>query len=638
MKTPSAALYPSNSEYAGWGRKKSGKLAVAAARKADAEFELFEDGFLRSVGRGDAVLSVVRDDLGIYYDASAPSRLERLIARPLASAEAARARSLIARWCGLRLSKYNAAREFAAELPEPYVLVIDQVAGDLSITHGAADAAAFGRVLDAALAENPGATVVVKMHPDIHTRAKSGHFDVARLEANERIRVIAESCHPVRLVEHAAAVYTVTSQVGFEALLWGKKVRCFGMPFYAGWGLTDDELPAPERRGCATLEQLVHAALVEYPRYRDPESGGECGVERVMEHIALQRRLLCRFPEVVYALGFSRWKKPILRGFMSGSVVRFVKTIDDVPADSTLAVWGSRPVPSARDDLSLLRIEDGFLRSSGLGADLIRPLSWVIDDRGVYYDSSRPSRLEELLDSAGFDAATLGRARALRETIVAEGVSKYNLAGPDWVRPQTGKRVVLVAGQVENDASIAFGAPAVATNLDLLKTVRRLRPDAYLVYKPHPDVAAGLRRRGAGEDSAADWCDEIVSGADVSAMLGKVDEVHVMTSLAGFEALLRGVPVVCHGQPFYAGWGLTTDLAPPPRRGKKRTLDELVSAALIEYPTYVNWDASRFTAAEGAVRILAEWRRSGPSRMPFGRRVVRGACRVWAASGFKRNA
>ena len=40
-------------------------------------------------------------------------------------------------------------------------------------------------------------------------------------------------------------------------------------------------------------------------------------------------------------------------------------------------------------------------------------------------------------------------------------------------------------------------------------------------------------------------------------LLGIVDEVHTLTSLTGFEALLRGIEVHAYGGPFYAGWGLT---------------------------------------------------------------------------------
>ena len=122
--------------------------------------------------------------------------------------------------------------------------------------------------------------------------------------------------------------------------------------------------------------------------------------------------------------------------------------------------------------------------------------------------------------------------------------------------------VVLVPGQVESDASIAYGAPGVRSNLGLLEAVRARRPGDHLVYKPHPDVLAAKRPGDAGIDAARRWCDEIVTDIPMHRLLERVDEVQVLTSLAGFEALLRGKPVVCHGHPFYAGWGLTDDVLP----------------------------------------------------------------------------
>ena len=60
---------------------------------------------------------------------------------------------------------------------------------------------------------------------------------------------------------------------------------------------------------------------------------------------------------------------------------------------------------------SALRVEDGFLRSRGLGADLIPPLSLVLDDMGIYYDPNSPSRLETLIEaSPALPDAALRRA------------------------------------------------------------------------------------------------------------------------------------------------------------------------------------------------------------------------------------
>ena len=331
---------------------------------------------------------------------------------------------------------------------------------------------------------------------------------------------------------------------------------------------------------------------------------------------------------LIYALDFSFWKRPYVRMYFPGHAIRFVASIDKVPAGASLIVWGMRDVGLVvPDGVRLIRIEDGFVRSVGLGADLIQPLSWVIDDLGIYYDATRPSGLERILAETVFDGALVQRAAALREKIVATGLTKYNVGAGGWQRPPDGRRVILVPGQVESDASIAFGAPEgvcrIRRNMDLLRAVREANPDAWVVYKPHPDVIAGLRIKGLDEDGALQWCDEQVVDAPMGDLLGQVDEVHVITSLAGFEALLRGKRVVCYGQPFYAGWGLTADVAPIARRTQNLTLDELVAGCLILYPTYVSRISQRFTSPECALDELLAWRAEAATGIPWWRKGLR---------------
>jgi capsular polysaccharide export protein len=607
---------PSLRAVAGWGAKPGTAAARAFAARHGLPFFAVEDGLLRSVepgGSGAAPLSIVVDDLGIYYDAGRASRLEALIAAPHTEEQATRAREIIHRWREGRVSKYNHAREPAALPAEPYVLVVDQTRGDASIRHGLADEASFARMLDAALAEHPDKPILLKLHPDVVAGRKRGHFARCAARLPARVTLLAEDVHPAGLLEHSAAVYVVTSQMGFEALLWGKPVRSFGMPFYAGWGLTQDELPAPARRGAVALEALVHAVLVAYPRYLDPETGERCEVERVLEHLALQRRMRERFPAQVYALDFSCWKKPIVRRFLQGSVVRFVRRAADVPGGATLAVWGTQ-TPTDK----VVHLEDGFLRSAGLGVDLVQPLSWVLDRRGMYYDPSHPSDLEVLLQEQRFDETLLARARRLRESIVAGQITKYNVGHETWQRPAGVARVILVPGQVEADASIRLGAPQLCTNAGLLQAVRTANPDAYVVYKPHPDVLAGMRAGGA-----VAHCDTVVGDVPMAQLLNEVDEVHTLTSLAGFEALLRGKHVVTWGQPFYAGWGLTTDHLPPPRRTRRLTLDELVAGALLLYPSYLSRTTGQFTTPERVLLELGQWRNRTGRRRPWWRPLLR---------------
>ena len=614
----------------GWGTKRYARRAGRLAKRLELPFICLEDGFLRSVGLGnqDPPLSVVVDHTGIYYDASRPSELEAMISQAsLSDEQMHRTRRLIESWQANRVSKYNHQRDYADVLPDRYVLAVDQTFGDASITKGLASADSFRKMLDAALAENPNCTVVLKIHPDVFSGKRKGHFSPAALRSNPRVQVLAQDVHPASLLAQAEAVYAVTSQMGFEGLLWGKRVRTFGMPFYAGWGLTQDDLPPPDRRAPVSIDNLVHAALIAYPRYLDPETEAQCEAERVIEWMGYQRRMRARFAHEVYGVGFSGWKWPIVRDFFSGSMVRFVESGVAVPQNATAIVWGMKDASDASqrppDGSKTVRVEDGFLRSVGLGADLIRPLSWVVDARGIYYDSTRPSDLEHILQTAEFDDGLRARAAALRQRISAEGLTKYNVGSGEWVRPAAAQRVILVPGQVETDASLAFGAPGICRNMDLLQAVRTTHPDAYIVYKPHPDVVAGLRKQGQKEDQALAWCNEVVIGAPMGRLLDCVDEVHVLTSLAGFEALLRGRRVETYGQPFYSGWGLTTDHCPVVRRTRRLSQDELVAGTLILYPTYVSLKSRRFTTPENALDELLEWRQRGPETPGLVRKLKR---------------
>ncbi len=320
---------------------------------------------------------------------------------------------------------------------------------------------------------------------------------------------------------------------------------------------------------------------------------------------------------VLYALGFSRWKRAAVRLCFAGQRVVFVDDVGKVPEGAWLAVWGMNTPAGLNGSVRLVRLEDGFLRSVGLGADLVRPLSLVVDGRGIFFDSTRPSDLEVLLQTGRFDDALLARGRAVREALVEAGLTKYNVGAGAWQLPRTAQRTILVPGQVETDASIRYGALEVQRNVDLLRAVREVNPDAHVIYKPHPDVVAGLRAKGAGEDQASRWCDEVVVDAPMNALLASVDEVHVMTSLAGFEALLRGKRVVCYGQPFYAGWGLTDDIIPPIRRTRRLVLDELVVGALILYSRYFDYERNSQIEVEEAIERLRALRERNAGKNPW---------------------
>jgi capsular polysaccharide export protein len=236
-------------------------------------------------------------------------------------------------------------------------------------------------------------------------------------------------------------------------------------------------------------------------------------------------------------------------------------------------------------DVPVYRIEDGFIRSVGLGANLVPPCSIALDKIGIYYDPRTPSELEQILSAHAFDATIEARASALIESICESRITKYNLSAPLPKLPDD-RQIILIAGQMD-DQSVLLGGPGI-TILDMLTNARARHPGGFIVYKPHPDVLAGLRRGQIDGDEIGRYADLILPDVDTDQLLARADEVHTITSLIGFEALLRGCKVVTYGVPFYAGWGLTEDRGVVPRRGRKLSLQQLVAGALILYPLYVD--------------------------------------------------
>jgi capsular polysaccharide export protein len=282
------------------------------------------------------------------------------------------------------------------------------------------------------------------------------------------------------------------------------------------------------------------------------------------------------------------------------------------------AFWGGdSPIGlqelAAKTGACLLRMEDGFVRSVGLGSDLIRPYSFVMDKRGIYFDPTKTSDLEWMLKTVAFSQDEIGRAQKVRDFIVRHRITKYNLefgVVAQWSK--AGNPVVLVPGQVEDDASIRLGCTTIRTNLKLLQAVREARPEAYIVYKPHPDVLSLNRKGHVTLDAARQYADHVEVGASVLSCIDACEEVHTMTSLTGFDALLRFKKVVTYGQPFYAGWGLTEDRALNAtafeRRQRRLTLDELVAGALLHYPIYWDWDLKGYTTCEAVLHRIVEQR------------------------------
>ncbi|EOH5867530.1 capsular polysaccharide biosynthesis protein [Campylobacter jejuni] len=616
------SLYKKNSKinkddlFFGWGRKKSGLKAMNLAKKYKAKFILLEDGFIRSLNLGvenSPSFSMVKDDIGIYYDATAPSKLENLLnTYEFKDEEIKQAKKAIELIKKYKISKYNNN----LDIPDDYfqkdekrVLIITQTANDASLEFGLAKDFKTVDMIKDAIKENPKSKIYIKIHPDVLSGKKQSDLDINSLP--KECILISENFNPIALLEFFDKVYTKTSGMGFEALIQECECVCYGMPFYAGWGLTKDKLECKRRMQKRSLEEVFYAAYILYSEYFNPYLNQKSNIFDTIQTLAKYKSIEKANSNRLFMLGFTLWKRYFIKPFFKAknNEIIFLNSIKSLARyklkeDDKFFIWGKKYDENTLKNLLLVKakeqnltsftpkvslVEDGFIRSISLGSDLTRPFSLIVDDKGLYIDPNKVSKLEELLQNEIFDKNMLNRAKNIIKTLLENRFSKYNgLKHEDLkINAKIGQKVILIPAQVEDDASMILGGFGLST-LDLLKEVRSKNQDAYIIFKPHPDVLSGNRVGLKDETLILEFCDEIVKDCSIDSAIKIADEIHTITSTSGFDALLRAKKVFTYGMPFYAGWGLTKDKYRCERRTRKLSLEELVAGALIIYPRYIN--------------------------------------------------
>ncbi|EPZ7079300.1 capsular polysaccharide biosynthesis protein [Campylobacter lari] len=604
--------------FIGWGRKKSGLKALELAKKYNVKFLLLEDGFLRSLNLGvenSPSFSIVKDDVGIYYDATAPSKFENILnTYEFSTEELEQAKKAIELIKKEKLSKYNnnlcVPKEFF-NTNEERILIITQVANDASLKFGLADNFSTQDIINDAIKENPNAKIYIKIHPDVLSGKKQSDFDVQDLPNN--CVVIKENYNPIELLSYFKKVYTKTSGMGFEALMLGCECVCYGVPLYAGWGLTQDKLECKRRLKKRTLEEIFYAAYILYSEYFNPYLNQKSDIFDTIYTLAKYKKIEQANSNALYFLGFTLWKRWFMKPFFKAknNKIIFLNSLNELykaklNSEDKIFIWGKKYDKTLlAKDLSneIFLVEDGFLRSVFLGSDLTRPFSLIIDSKGLYVDPSKPSDLEDILQNHIFDESLKQRAKKLIATITQNKFSKYNGLKHEKLNFNTNKKIILIPAQVEDDASMILGGAGFDT-LKLLQSVRKANENAFIVFKPHPDVLSGNRKGLKDKSIILKYCDEIIEDVSIDSAINACDEVHTITSTSGFDALLRGKKVVVYGKPFYAGWGLTSDLYEIPRRTRVLSLEELVAGVLILYPRYIHPKSKNLCEVELALDIM----------------------------------
>lgn len=341
-------------------------------------------------------------------------------------------------------------------------------------------------------------------------------------------------------------------------------------------------------------------------------------------HLNTQRNKVinCRGKACI-AFGISTWKRDVFEKYIGNTDVYYfgynsdkTKVLKRIERSNikTIYNWGAEIPPYIKElkNLKIVRVEDGFIRSIGLGAEHILPMSLCFDDCSIYYNAQEESRLEKLITTYRVNPYEVEKARRIINKIKTNKISKYNITGTTIIKnlPKN-KKKVLVIGQVEEDQSIKYGASHGINNKLLLHKAIAENPGAMIIYRPHPDVNNGLRKNISNPEKSNSICHILDDkNIDLCWLLDNIDHVYTITSLTGFEALLRGKKVTTFGTPFYAGWGLTDDRGLIRNRNIKRSIEEVFFCAYILYPTYFSLKEGKIVSIEKIIDEIISAKKS----------------------------
>ncbi|MDX1950525.1 MAG: hypothetical protein SFT90_08555 [Rickettsiales bacterium] len=605
----------------GWGKKNSSIPARVISKYAQKPYIALEDGFVRSVGLGSKnwqPLSIIVDKKSIYYDCYNRSDLDSIIEKTEFTPELIkRAKSNIEYIKQHRITKYNTGVDYEKSdfrfKGNKNILLIDQTFNDASIKFSGATAEDFEKMVNFAKKIYPSHNLVIKSHPEIIAGKKKGYL--TKYYRDKNFQVIEEDINIYSLTEHIEALFSVCSTTGFEGLIAGANVYSIGRSFYSGWGLTKDNRKPLKERKTLSIEELFAASYLLYPRYINPYEKKLTTPEYVFELINYLKEKYNSHAKSYHCYGFTYWKQKSVSDFLKTpfNEVHFYenenKCVNNAQKNNgEIVVWSSKNIENIslkalQKNLPMKRMEDGFIRSVGLGSNLIPASSLVLDSKGIYYNSENPSDLENIINNLRLTREKKNRARDLINLITENNITKYNFRANElkYYLPKN-KKIILVIGQVEDDASVKSSKGQVKTNLKLLEEARKQEPNSYIIYKPHPDVVAGNRVGHIPKVNVQQYADLLVENANISNLINRCDVIYTISSLVGFEGLLRRKIVRTFGSPFYAGWGLTEDILFFLNRTRKISIEHLVYASLIEYPIYFDIEARLPCEVENLVK------------------------------------
>lgn len=578
-------------------------------------------GIISSYSTNEDSFSLYQSFQGVYFDSRHESNIESLLRSSWTPDEQD---NVIANLALQMINKYRITKtndypqvsfSFFLNNGLPNVLLIDQPIGDESVIYGSSNEQTFNDMLLHVFHNADIANIYIKLHPDTINYGKEGYLQKLlhkhNLYEHPLIHVIEDNYNIASFFNFVDEVFVVTSQVGFEALLRGKTVSCFGMPFYSGWGLTNDmqvsTKPKPER----TIIDLFVAIMLKYTSYINPFTQKIGNILDLLEYISLQQR-----HNLKQEIAFYKSNQTTI-----SSLKHSVK--------SKIEINNSKKLPKYENYLILTDneksydeivnqphhafVRDGFMFSSNINKKT--PSSIIIDYNGSYFNPKNYTDLEFLLNheqfteyeyimAENFLIAYHNKINSLLEKESSGLLNKIKQENSD-------KKIIFVPGQDEECELFMYGSTKIKSNLQLVSQLCSQVENSVIIYKPFIDPKSSKDKMVEQSslkmlNNTAKYKNNVVyieKKASISHCINIADEIHTINSNVALDAILKKKIVVTYGLPFYGGHGLTIDTEVFPRQKCQLSLEEFVLGTYLLYPRYNLYQKDYFLSAYYALEL-----------------------------------
>lgn len=502
------------------------------------------------------------------------------------------------------------------------ILLVDQPIDDESVLLGNANEETFKEMLLYAFDNYQYANIYIKFHPDTIDGKKDGYLKklLSTLGLNDHpsIKVIDTHCNITSLFHYINDIFVVTSQVGFEALLRNKNVRCFGTPFYSGWGLTSDMQTLSFVKPQRSLMDLFIALVLQHTLYINPFTNKKGTILDLLEYVALQQRHNNKKNIAFYNTDFIEHKNIDLllntdkKNFSIITKAKQIpKHIDDFILTDKKSTFQEVEPLKYRAFLS-----KGFLFADSFNSEDV--LSLIVDHNGAFYDHKAQSDLDYMLNHESYTDYELNCADQF--LIDLRGKFLLDMKNEDSgnifnEKQKINKKTIFIPGQPENeDMTLVGGDITIPSDYELLIAILQRVENSLIIYKPAPnskfkklnDLGKGglINLNSLVKERNNHFIFEF--DASISHCIDAADEVHLLNHTCGLEAIVKGKKVITYGLPFFGGLGLTEDRQKFPREKRQVSLEEFALAVYMLYPRYKLLNKNYFTSASNALQYDKE--------------------------------